>query len=511
MFKKIGDKIDILIKSITLIYRELLVNRIDKGTDFSIEIVGSILKIINKDNSENSSLGTNVIILDSLTSFLHKLINNIDTYSEEDILDNITTILKDDKNLLETVLTTLNKDLESAALKRSVVSLRLQLKNTITEFNIVKKVFSFVHEIKSNPYTNIMANTKDLVLNLDLLTISTGDTIPGIIADINTKDSTMTEVLKTAKALSDGTGTFKFGFREFNTMTQNRVKRGDSILIPALQHEYKSGLTQSLFMQIPMYNIPKDINPKMEEGKIPLVLYISFEDDPEVFAGFMYKYLYCAEHKTLPDLSNITPEDMQNYIHQKLSVNGYETKMLRVNPSEWTYKELFSYILLLESQGYDIHAVIIDYLVKMDVTGCVGKGGTEYRDLWDRCRQFFSVKKILFISPHQMSTEAKQLVRNGTNKLNLVKEVVSKGYTELSKQIDQVVDIEICIAKALMNKKWVLTMMIGKHRGAEIIPDEQKYQILRFPLGMPIPPNVDDPNYVPVKSDNKEEEDLFAM
>ena len=79
MFKKIGDKIDILIKSITLIYRELLVNRIDKGTDFSIEIVGSILKIINKDNSENTSLGTNVIILDSLTSFLHKLINNIDT------------------------------------------------------------------------------------------------------------------------------------------------------------------------------------------------------------------------------------------------------------------------------------------------------------------------------------------------------------------------------------------------------------------------------------------------
>ena len=321
----------------------------------------------------------------------------------------------------------------------------------------------------------------------------------------------MTKVLKETKELNDGTGTFKFGFVELNIMTQNRVKRGDSILIPALQHEYKSGLVQSLFMQIAMYNNPRDINPNLEKEKIPLILYISFEDDPQVFVGFMYNYLYSAEFGTLPDLSTTTPEDMQAYVHNKLSVNGYEVQMLRVNPSEWTYKDLFSYILSLEAKGYEIHATIIDYLVKMDVTGCVGKGGTEYRDLWDRCRQFFSVKKILFISPHQMSTEAKQLVRNGTNKLNLVKEVVGKGYTELSKQIDQVVDIEICIAKALMNKKWVLTMMIGKHRGAGILPDEQKYQILRFPLGMPIPPNVDNPDYIPVKTNRTEEDDLFNM
>ena len=284
-------------------------------------------------------------------------------------------------------------------------------------------------------------------------------------------------------------------------------RRGETVYIPALQHEYKSGLVQSLFMQIPMYNIPKMI----DTSKKPLVLYISFEDDPEVFGGFMYKYLYSSEHGTLPDLKGVTPEAIQKYMQEKLRINGYHIKMLRVNPSAWTYKELFNYILLLESQGYEIHACIVDYLIKMDVTGCIGKGGTEYRDLYDRCRQFFSVKKITFISPHQMSTEAKQLVRNGTNKLNLVKEVVGKGYTELSKQIDQVVDVEICIAKALLNKKWVLTMMIGKHRGAGIIPDEQKYQILRFPVGMPIPPNVNNENYVRVKASSSEEEDLFAM
>ena len=41
--------------------------------------------------------------------------------------------------------------------------------------------------------------------------------------------------------------------------------------------------------------------------------------------------------------------------------------------------------------------------------------------------------------------------------------------------------------------------------------DDLKYQILRFPLGLPIPPNVDNPDYVPVKANNTEEDDLFSM
>ena len=509
MFKKIGDKINIGIKCITLLYRELIVNRTDSSKDFSTELINNVLKMISKDNNENSALGTNVIILDNIINLCHKIVNNIDTYSEEEIMDNVSIALKDDKTLLENITKTLSKELNSSALKRSVVSIRIQLKNELTDDSIVKKVNSFIYDIKSNPYTNIIANTKQFILDLELLTTSTGENIPGIVANINTKDESMTKVLKAAKDLADGTGTFKFGFREFNTITQKRLKRGDSVVIPALQHEYKSGMVQSLFMQIPIYNKPETM--QIDKTKIPVVVYISFEDDPEVFGTFMYNYLYSAEFGVAPDLSNITPEDMQEYIHSKLSVNGFEIIMLRVNPSEWTYKELFNYILLLESQGYEIFSCIIDYLVNMSVVGCVGKGGTEYRDLWDKCRQFFSVKKILFISPHQMSTEAKQLVRNGTNKMNLVKEVVGKGYTELSKQIDQVVDVEICIAKALMNKKWVLTMMIGKHRGAPILADDLKYQILRFPLGLPIPPNVDNPDYVPVKANNTEEDDLFSM
>ena len=92
MFKKIGDKINIGIKCITLLYRELIVNRTDSSKDFSTELINNVLKMISKDNNENSALGTNVIILDNIINLCHKIVNNIDTYSEEEIMDNVKNI-----------------------------------------------------------------------------------------------------------------------------------------------------------------------------------------------------------------------------------------------------------------------------------------------------------------------------------------------------------------------------------------------------------------------------------
>lgn len=503
----LNNKLNILIKCVTLLYREIHINRENDGSDFSTDLVSSVLATYNGDSNNKPAMGNSALISDGLVDFCHKLINGLNNYSEEDIIDTMSLLLKDDKSLLANVTTTLAKELTMASLKRSVVSLRLQLKSFVTETTIKKKILKCIYDFNNTPQLNIIEYTKSLLMELDLLASSKGDSIPGIVSEIDIEDDSMEKVLQSVKDLTDNTSRLVTGWKELNTMLQGGYRRGETCVINALQHEYKSGLVQSLFMQIPMYNVPRMI----DATKKPLVLYISFEDDAEVFGGFMYKYLYSSEHGTLPDLTDITPAEIQEYMKEKLKINGYHIKMLRVNPSEWTYKELFNYIIYLESQGYEIHACLVDYLIKMSVAGCVGKGGTEYRDLFDKCRQFFSVKKITFITPHQMSTEAKQLVRNGTNKLNLVKEVVNKGYTELSKQIDQVVDIEICIAKALLNKRWVLTMMIGKHRGAGIIPDEHKYQILQFPTGMPIPPNINNDDYKPITSTKSDEDDLFAM
>lgn len=279
-------------------------------------------------------------------------------------------------------------------------------------------------------------------------------------------------------------------------------RRGETVITSALQHNYKSGFVQSLFMQIPIHNVPVMTDP----SKKPLILLISFEDDAEIIANFMYRYLYFNEHNEIPDLTSITNSEVAKYIKEKLGVNGYHAKIIRVNPSEWTYKHMFNKILEYEAAGFEIHATIVDYLSKLPTTGCITSGpmGTDLRDLWNRCRNFFSSKGILFVSPHQLSVDAKQLLRNGVSAQTLVKEIANKGYYEGSRQLDQVVDLEIHQHIAYINKKPFLTFQRGKRRFPEIIDENKKYFMLPFPHKAPIKENInsDEPSITNASSDD---------
>ena len=116
--------------------------------------------------------------------------------------------------------------------------------------------------------------------------------------------------------------------------------------------------------------------------------------------------------------------------------------------------------------------------------------GTGIRDLFNRLRNFGTANGILILTPHQLSRDVKNLMRNGVPEESLVKELVGKGYSEGSSQIDQVVDLELYISKARISdggsKRWVLTCQRGKHRGQSIIDENLLYFTLPFPRNAPI-------------------------
>ena len=114
--------------------------------------------------------------------------------------------------------------------------------------------------------------------------------------------------------------------------------------------------------------------------------------------------------------------------------------------------------------------------------------GTDYRDMWNRLRNFCSGqnRSILFLSPSQLNTQAKQLIKNGISDTNFVKEIAGKGYTEISAQIDQVVDLELYIHITRIDRKPYLTVQRGKHRTPTIIDPEKMYFLLPFPHKAPI-------------------------
>jgi len=93
-------------------------------------------------------------------------------------------------------------------------------------------------------------------------------------------------------------------------------------------------------------------------------------------------------------------------------------------------------------------------------------------------------RKITLITPHQLSTDAKQLIRDGHQ--DFVKLLPGKGYTSGSKQIDQECDLMIYMHIEKVGDRAYLTLQRDKHRGVDVIPESQMYMVLPFPEKGPI-------------------------
>jgi hypothetical protein len=109
-------------------------------------------------------------------------------------------------------------------------------------------------------------------------------------------------------------------------------------------------------------------------------------------------------------------------------------------------------------------------------------------------RSFCSGKRIAFITPHQLSTEALNLLRNGLAPADFVKEVNGKNYSERTKALYNVVDAELYVHVVRHNKEAYLAVQRGKLRTRIIISEEDKYRLYKFPGKMPIPADINTEN-----------------
>lgn len=481
------NRLNILIKCILLLYREQELN--DTEVNSSKELVKSILQQMKKNIKPELTNENDVV--DELLNLVYEMVNTPEAYDKLNLLQSLSVILKNSESIYNSVEKQLKMDIEPPGLKRSILSLRIHLNNYYKENEIKAIVSAAAYKLRLGKIDEgIQEFTSKLIINLEALNNITKVKDAGIVDEIDiSEDETLVKALTKVKKQTGGDGRLKTGWIELNDMLNGGLRLGETVLTSALQHNFKSGFLRSLFAQLCMYNKPilKDKNKK------PLNVFISFEDDTDVITDFFYRYLYFSETNNEPLLDKVETNDISKYIKDKLTSTGYHVKIIRVNPSEWTYKSLFNKILEYEALGYELNVVVVDYLSKLPTIGCDGNGptGTALREMLTRCRDFFSSREVLFITTHQLSTEAKQLIRNGIEPKDLVKEIANKGYYEGSRQLDQVVDLEIYQHIAKLNKKYYLTIQRGKRRYPEIIADEKKYFMLPYPKSIPcIPPNV---------------------
>lgn len=277
-------------------------------------------------------------------------------------------------------------------------------------------------------------------------------------------------------------GILKTGWQALNRMTgdHNGIRRGECVVVGALQHNFKTGFTLNIFKHWALYN-----NPYMRDpNKKPLLIHLSLENN--LTDNLMWLYVSLKENETGEpcDVTTVDTKEAAQYVKDRLQATGYNIHMCRKNPSDFTYHDLADMVNHFESEGYEIHGIVCDYLNMMSKKGCTtgGPTGSDVRDLFRRVRNLCTPKGIAFVTPHQLSTEAKSLVRQGVD--NFVQEIANKGYYDSCRTIDQEVDLEIYIHIERVGRESYLTMQRGKHRKIKITDVSDLYSVLKFePVG----------------------------
>lgn len=362
---------------------------------------------------------------------------------------------------------------------RASGSIRKRIGEFKRQVELVELIDVANREVKFNKHADKRSIAMDLIANLQPLLDSSGGEAKGVVSSLRFDNvDAVKESMKQGQESSSDAGIMKTGWKGFNAMCgeENGIRRGDLVNIGALQHNYKSGTLLNLAKHIALYNKPY----MLDDTKKPLIIFISLENNVEDNILELYKSLKENETGQLVSIKNIDIDEASAYVVKAMSANGYQFEILRAEAGVYGIHDLIDTLQRRLDDGFEIHACIVDYLNLFSKQGTAGANdAAQVRDLFRRARSWCNPKLITFITAHQLSSEAKFLLRQGTD--CFVKDIAGRSYWDSCKSLDQELDMEIIqhIVKPGDGFSY-LEFMIGKHRKVSITKESAKYWAQRF-------------------------------
>ena len=471
----------LLLRIITLLYLESVT--LKKGNTSSTTLAKETLKYIATPEAANIadfSKDPVTRLREVLNWMLEQEPEHI--FEKNDLLQRMKIACETDDYLYDAAAQIIQPELSSAEIARIISTNREEI-NTFINKSIVSGIikeayYATAFRPETIDWSLYVKHLQEKLEPYELIgRIDRSTQVSSIdLTDPDSLAANMREGLKTVQA----EGSIRFGWQGFNKLfgQQGGGRRGEMIVIGALQHNFKSGTSLELVKAAALYNKPYMIDP----NKKPLILRFSFENPAIVDILHIYTSLIEAETGVRIDQSMIDPIIAAIYVSERLSVNGYKVIFEQHKPSDMTYMKLFDIIEDFENRGYEIHMLNLDYLAMISTKGCKqGATGQDIRDLFRRVRNFIEPKKILTITPHQLSVEAKKKTREGMKEEDFVREIANKGYWDSCSTIDQEVDMEIYQHLVKIGGRTFITFMRGKHRKAGTpTPFEDYYCVYEF-------------------------------
>lgn len=414
-----------------------------------------------------------------------------ETINKEVLEQNINDIMK--TSVRKDIATDIFKDMTDNENELVIKALESELNKIIHLINIRKLGQEYTFDIDKKLKNGITADEllDKLIEDATRLKKSIQKTDLAIVNEVDLDNLTnVANIFQTVKETNEAENfKFKIGIQAINFLTSGGYKNPEFVIWNALAHSYKSGWLATSLVGIARYNKPVLTDPT----KIPLLLYVSLEDDLDILFEFLYRQMYLTDNKVKADLNNVTKEDMAAYVKDRLQATGFKVKFIRVDPSDWSFQSFFTLVETYEKAGYELQSVILDYLSLIPTVGCVSNGvmGSDTRDLFRRVRNFFAKRKCSFISAHQLSPDAQTIARENLTGDVFLNKVMSKGFYDGSKKLIQEMDLEMYSYKYSMNGKDYLAVGKGKHKGSKVMKSDDKIMILPFPTnGEPIPDDI---------------------
>lgn len=480
----------LLVKAITLLYLNGKLE--DKQTDAS-EIAKDVIEQVKpRDKFLNTEFGQSDPINELRETLSYMSGKPCGTeFDEYDLKQRFRVNVKHDDDLYSALVDGfVDANIDQERIVKMYNSQRSSIRTHVNKTklaDVLKHYFiKTTHQSESVDYNTIIDEISEKLKPYNAIGESYGSSYdhPSIVKNTSMSNvEDIASVFAATKDELDSKGVIVTPYIGLNRMcgSHGGIRRGETTVITALTHNYKTGLVLDIFMGCPLFNKPYMRDPK----KKPLNLRISYENTTQQDFKHLYTKLYEYEEKIPVDMKCINIDEASKFVMDKLNVNGYESQIIHVDPSDFTYHDLFKLFQTLEDDGYEIHLLTIDYLNMMSKAGCTNETvGDNVRDLLRRTRNFCLRRGIALVTPHQFSSEARKIERS--EPINFVKVVTGRGFYDSCSRLEQEIDLELSLHIVTFNNEKYLTIQRGKHRGV-VTPTTHQYCVYKFELVGGIP------------------------
>lgn len=467
----------LLIKIATLLHLE---GNIEGDSNKSTDLVAQLLEGIKIPEAEPGLIDSEREIIGGLYNICRKLMNSTPETnpSRSDLLQEIRLFCNTEVDIYEAFRDGVMEDLSQDDLKKRINLMRKDLKEHLYTSAMSKKIQEAAYKLKFKPHEieNRDDFMRELAADIETSLTASSKKDAAILGSVDMSDKA--SVVAVAKRVQDedtGLGKLQTHLQDLNDMANGGFRRGEFVCTSALPHMNKTGFSLDIFEGIARNNEPYLFDVK----KKPLLLRISFEDDVEMNFNHLFRHMWERETGEVATTADKDPNEIADYVMKRLTETGWNILMYKVDPSMWTIFDVFAFVREKEAEGYEVALCMLDYMRKMPTTGCMqGVAGFDIRDMARRARNFFNARKTTFYTPHQISTQAKEVAR--ATPTGFVKMLPNGGYYDGCRSLDAEIDLEIFQHIEKLNGYSYLTLQRGKHRNAPQISEEKKYLVYKF-------------------------------